>query len=162
MSTHTIAQFQLIPGSLEEIWAFFSDPSNLAVITPTYLDFKVRTRPGPDGLSGSATGAKIYDGQIIEYTIKPLLGIPLYWMTEITHIQEGSHFIDEQRFGPYQLWHHEHHFKTVAGGVEMRDMVYYRLPLWWLGDLAHALFVRRQLEGIFQFRKEKIEKLFPG
>jgi ligand-binding SRPBCC domain-containing protein len=153
MSTHTIAQIQLIPGSLEEIWAFFCDPSNLAVITPTYLDFKVL---------GAASGPSIYEGQLIEYTIKPLLGIPLYWMTEITHVQEGSHFIDEQRFGPYQLWHHEHRFKTVPGGVEMRDMVHYRLPLWGLGDLAHVLFVRRQLEGIFRFRKEKIKALFPA
>jgi ligand-binding SRPBCC domain-containing protein len=151
MSTHVITQIQVIPGSPERIWAFFCDPANLAIITPPYLDFQVKT--------GDA-GSHIYEGQIIEYTVKPILGIPLYWMTEITHVREGEYFIDEQRFGPYQLWHHEHYFKEVPGGVEMKDRVYYRLPLWGLGDLAHAVFVRRQLDGIFRFRKEKTMALF--
>jgi ligand-binding SRPBCC domain-containing protein len=99
----------------------------------------------------------MYAGQIIEYTVSPVLGIPLYWMTEITHVQEGRHFIDEQRFGPYQLWHHQHHFEAIPGGVLMRDIVHYKIPLGWLGDLAHFLFVKKQLQGIFSFRYQVIE-----
>jgi ligand-binding SRPBCC domain-containing protein len=106
MSTHVITQIQVIPGSPERIWAFFCDPANLAIITPPYLDFQVKT---------ADAGSHIYEGQIIEYTVKPILGIPLYWMTEITHVREGEYFIDEQRFGPYQLWHHEHYFKEGPG-----------------------------------------------
>ena len=102
----------------------------------------------------------MYPGQIIEYTVKPLLGIPLYWMTEITHVEEGKYFVDEQRFGPYSLWHHQHHFREVPGGVEMTDIVHYKIPLWILGDIANALFVRKQLQGIFDYRFKKVEELF--
>jgi ligand-binding SRPBCC domain-containing protein len=105
-------------------------------------------------------GAKMYPGQIIEYTVKPLFGIPLYWMTEITHVEEGKYFVDEQRFGPYSLWHHQHHFREVPGGVEMTDIVHYKIPLWILGDIANALFVRQQLQGIFDYRYKKVEELF--
>jgi hypothetical protein len=101
----------------------------------------------------------MYAGQIIEYTVKPLLGIPLYWMTEITHVQEGAYFVDEQRFGPYIMWHHQHHFKEVTGGVMMTDIVHYKIPLGFLGDIAHWLFVKKQLQGIFDFRfKAVIDK----
>ncbi|HAL94802.1 MAG TPA: hypothetical protein DCP55_02270, partial [Chitinophagaceae bacterium] len=93
-------------------------------------------------------------------TVKPLLGIPLYWMTEITHVQDMQYFIDEQRFGPYTLWHHQHHFKAIEGGVEMTDIVHYRIPLGPLGDLANALFVRAKLKKIFDFRYEAVENLF--
>ncbi|MCG7858958.1 SRPBCC family protein, partial [Flavihumibacter sediminis] len=107
-------------------------------------------------------GAKMYPGQIIEYTVKPLFGIPLYWMTEITHVEEGKYFVDEQRFGPYSLWHHQHHFREVPGGVEMTDIVHYKIPLWILGDIANALFVRKQLQGIFDYRFKKVNELFPS
>ena len=97
---------------------------------------------------------------MITYTVKPLLGIPLYWMTEITHVEPGKYFVDEQRAGPYALWHHQHHFKAVQGGVEMTDLLHYRLPLGPLGELANLLFVRRQLEKIFDFRREKLKAMF--
>ena len=102
----------------------------------------------------------MYPGQIIEYTVKPVLGIPLYWMTEITHVVDKQFFVDEQRFGPYTMWHHQHHFKAVDGGVEMTDIVHYKLPFWFLGDIANTLFVKKQLQGIFDFRWKKVEDLF--
>ena len=102
----------------------------------------------------------MYAGQIIEYTVKPILGIPLYWMTEITHVQDLQFFVDEQRFGPYTMWHHQHHFKAIDGGVEMTDIVHYKLPLWFLGDIANSAFVKKQLNGIFDYRFKKVEALF--
>jgi ligand-binding SRPBCC domain-containing protein len=102
----------------------------------------------------------MYAGQIIEYKVSPVLGIPIYWMTEITQVDDKKHFIDEQRFGPYSLWHHQHHFKEVPGGVEMTDIVHYKLPFWFLGDIAHSLFVKKQLQHIFNYRFKKVEELF--
>ena len=103
-------------------------------------------------------GSKMYPGQIIEYTVKPLLGIPLYWMTEITHVKEGAYFIDEQRFGPYTMWHHQHHFTAVQGGVKMEDIVHYKIPLGFLGDIAQVVLVKKQLQGIFDFRFQAVEQ----
>ena len=105
-------------------------------------------------------GEKMYAGQIIEYKVRPLLGIHLYWMTEITHVEDQKYFVDEQRFGPYNMWHHQHHFKPIDGGVEMTDIVHYKNPLWFLGDIANALFVKKQLEEIFEFRYQKVAELF--
>jgi ligand-binding SRPBCC domain-containing protein len=102
----------------------------------------------------------MYPGQIIEYTVKPVLGIPLYWMTEITHVEDHKYFVDEQRFGPYSMWHHQHHFKEIEGGVEMTDIVHYKLPLGILGDIAHALFVKAQLTHIFDYRFVAVDKKY--
>jgi ligand-binding SRPBCC domain-containing protein len=151
MSMYSIKTVQTIPVSLEKAWKFFSDPDNLSEITPTTMKFRIISKHH---------GEQMYAGQIIEYTVKPLLGIPLYWMTEITHMEDGKYFIDEQRFGPYSLWHHQHHFREVPGGVEMTDIVHYKLRFWLLGDLANSLFVRKQLQEIFRFRYLKIEELF--
>lgn len=147
---YSMRTVQFIPCTLEKAWAFFSNPANLAEITPDNLRFKIL----------SAGGGEMYPGQIIEYYVHPLLNIPLYWMTEITHVQPMKYFVDEQRFGPYSLWHHQHHFKEVTGGVEMTDIVHYKLPLWFLGDIANALFVKKQLKGIFDYRTEKVEAIF--
>ena len=105
-------------------------------------------------------GEEMYAGQIIEYTVRPLLGIPLYWMTEITHVKDKQYFIDEQRFGPYSLWHHQHHFTAIEGGVEMTDIVHYKLPLWFLGDIANLILVKNELKGIFNFRIKAVEERF--
>lgn len=140
-----------MPISLEEAWDFFSKPDNLKDITPNNLGFVIRSKHH---------GPRMYAGQVIEYTVSPVLGIPLYWMTEITHVQDKQFFVDEQRFGPYSLWHHQHHFEEVEGGVKMTDIVHYKLPLWWLGDIAHVLFVKAQLRQIFSFRYQKTEELF--
>jgi len=102
----------------------------------------------------------IYPGQIITYKVSPLLRIPLFWMTEITHVQEQQFFVDEQRKGPYRLWHHQHLFEQTAEGVLMTDIVHYELPFGFIGEMAHALFVKSQLDDIFEFRREKITALF--
>ena len=102
----------------------------------------------------------MYAGQIIEYKVSPVLGIPLYWMTEITHVEQHKFFVDEQRFGPYSMWHHQHHFREVPGGVEMTDIVHYKMPFWFLGDIANTLFVKKQLNDIFNYRFKAVEKIF--
>ena len=148
---YSLATLQKIPISLETAWDFFSKPDNLKDITPPSLGFNIISKHH---------GEKMYPGQVIEYKVKPILGIPLYWMTEITHVADKRYFIDEQRFGPYTLWHHQHHFKEIDGGVEMRDIVHYKLPLWFLGDIAHAVMVRAQLKKIFDYRFMAVEKRF--
>jgi ligand-binding SRPBCC domain-containing protein len=142
---------QFIPAPIEQVWEFFSNPANLKNITPSNLGFEIISKHH---------GTKIYAGQIIEYTVKPVLGIPLYWMTEITHVEPQKYFVDEQRFGPYTMWHHQHHFTSVPGGVEMTDIVHYKLPLWFLGDIAHAIFVKKQLQQIFNYRFIAADKYF--
>jgi len=152
MSVYTLKRVQRLPISLEKAWEFFSSPLNLKEITPSYMGFHVTSDP--------AFLQKMYAGQIITYTVKPLLGIPLFWMTEIKHVEPGQFFVDEQRVGPYAIWHHQHHFRAIPGGVEMTDLVHYKIPLGWLGDFANWLFVQRQLNGIFDFRWKKLEELF--
>jgi ligand-binding SRPBCC domain-containing protein len=151
MSVHVLKTVQKLPVSLEEAWSFFSHPKNLAVMTPEYLNLR---------FTNELFGEEMYPGQVMTYRVKPLLGIPLFWMTEITHVVPDRFFVDEQRFGPYSLWHHQHHFREITGGVEMTDLVHYKLPLGFLGDIANSLFVRRQLDGIFRFRVQKVEELF--
>jgi ligand-binding SRPBCC domain-containing protein len=142
---------QNIPTTLQLAWQFFSEPGNLKDITPTAMGFVVRSKHHEKTM---------YPGQIIEYTVKPLFGIPVYWMTEITHVVEEKFFVDEQRFGPYTLWHHQHHFKAIEGGVEMTDIVHYKIPYWFIGDIANAVFIRQQLKKIFDFRYSTIEEKF--
>lgn len=140
-----------MPISLDQAWDFFSKPDNLKEITPANLGFNIISKHH---------GPTMYPGQIIEYTVKPILGIPLYWMTEITHVIDKQFFVDEQRFGPYTLWHHQHHFKAIDGGVEMTDIVHYKLPLWFLGDIAQVILVKSQLSEIFNHRYKAVEDRF--
>jgi ligand-binding SRPBCC domain-containing protein len=142
---------QKIPVDLSSAWDFFSRPENLNAITPEKLGFKIRS-----GLYGET----MYAGQIIEYTVKPILGIALYWMTEITHVQDKVYFVDEQRFGPYSLWHHQHHYKQIKDGIEMTDIVHYKIPFWFVGDVANALFVQKQLKYIFEYRHQAIKEKY--
>ncbi len=151
MATFSLKTVQLIPVDIDTAWEFFSNPANLQAITPKNLGFKILSKHHGD---------KMYPGQIIEYKVSPVLGIPMYWMTEITHVKDKEFFVDEQRFGPYQLWHHQHHFKVVEGGVEMTDIVHYRNPLGFLGNIANTLFVKAQLKQIFEFRFKVVEELF--
>ena len=150
-NVYSLKTIQKIPISLDQAWDFFSKPDNLKDITPSNLGFNIISKDH---------GSTMYPGQIIEYTVKPVLGIPLYWMTEITHVADKQYFVDEQRFGPYSLWHHQHHFKAVDGGVEMTDIVHYKLPFWILGDIANTLFVKKQLDTIFNYRFQAVEKRF--
>lgn len=151
MAVHSLKTVQNIPVPVAEAWPFFSNPGNLASITPSYLDFTIVSHH---------QGTVMYPGQIIEYTIKPFFGVPVYWMTEIMHVHQEKYFVDEQRFGPYSFWHHQHHFRPIEGGVEMTDIVHYKVPLYIAGRVANSIFVRRQLRKIFTFRFDKVESVF--
>lgn len=148
---HTLQTTQFIKSDINTVWKFMSSPKNLAAITPEYMQFEVLSDLG---------GGIMYPGQIIEYNVKPLLGIKLHWVTEITHVQDLQFFVDEQRFGPYKFWHHKHFLKQVNGGVEMFDFVHYQLPLGLLGILGNELFVKKQLQQVFDYRFKAVDKLF--
>ena len=148
---YVLKRVQGLPIPVEKAWDFFSHPKNLDALTPPSLNLK---------FTNELFGEAMYPGQVITYNVKPVLGIPLFWMTEITHVAKPHFFVDEQRRGPYALWHHEHHFKPVAGGVEMTDLIHYAIPFGVLGRLAHALFVKKQLNEIFAYRYQKAETLF--
>lgn len=150
MKLYSLKTVQKLPISIEEAWRFFSDPKNLKVITPDYMGFDIT----------SGGDRPMFSGQIIQYVVQPVAGIKTKWVTEITHVHEPYHFVDEQRFGPYDLWHHKHFFKEIQGGVEMEDIVDYKLPFGILGRLAHKPLVRKKLEEIFSFRREKLLELF--
>jgi ligand-binding SRPBCC domain-containing protein len=152
VAVYSLKRLQQIPAPLPEVWNFFSSAANLQAITPPDMNFRIISKlTAKDG---------IYAGQLIEYKISPIMGIPLYWMTEITYVKEQVYFVDEQRFGPYRMWHHQHHFKEITGGVEMTDIVHYKNPFWVIGDIANSLFVKNKLEKIFEYRRRKIEELF--
>ena len=141
---------QQLPIELDAAWAFFSNPQNLAEITPPELHLVVENEL-PD---------RMHPGVLICYRVKPLLGIPVHWVTEITHVEEGRLFVDEQRFGPYRFWHHQHHFLPIEGGVEMRDIIHYKLPLGPLSFLADSFVVGGQLRRIFSYREEALVQRF--
>ena len=141
---------QRLPISVSEAWNFLSNPGNLKSITPDYMGFKILDDHEP----------KMYAGQIIKYIVTPVLGIPTTWVTEITHVEDQKYFVDEQRFGPYALWHHKHFIKKIPGGVEMTDIVDYKLPFGLLGRIAHPILVKRKLNEIFEYRYHKLIKLF--
>lgn len=147
---YSIHKFQKLPITLQEAWDFISAPKNLAVITPDSMGFNT--------LSGDERA--MYPGQIIHYTITPLLGLKLEWVTEITHVVDKSFFVDEQRYGPYEFWHHKHFIREIPGGVEMEDIVHYKIPMGILGRLAHPVLVKPKLEEIFEYRQKKLIELF--
>ncbi len=149
MNIFTLHTKQNLPISMENAWDFFSDPKNLGHITPPHLGFKILSEDRP-----------MYAGQIIEYTVTPLLGIKMNWVSEITHVDRPSFFVDEQRFGPYSLWHHKHFIKEIDNGVEIEDIVHYKLPMGFLGEWVHPFLVKPKLDEIFKFRKEKLIELF--
>ena len=151
MSIHTMRATQIIPATVEECWKFFANPRNLGTITPPELDFQTLGELPPE----------IYPGLMIEYRVRPLFGIPLGWLTEITHVEPPHRFVDEQRAGPYAVWHHEHTFTALAGGrTEMRDLVHYVLPFGPLGNLAHPFLVAPALQRIFAFREKAVRERF--
>jgi ligand-binding SRPBCC domain-containing protein len=137
---------------MQDAWDFFSSPQNLSVITPARMNFKILSMTG---------GNKMFAGQVIQYKVSVLPLVRVKWVTEITQVNEPHLFVDEQRTGPYSLWHHEHHFKEVPGGLEMTDHLTYAIPFRFLGELAHSLFVERELKGIFDYRYKTLQQLFP-
>lgn len=150
MKIYQMHSKQCLPITLDEAWTFLSNPANLQVITPKYMGFEI--------ISGA--DRPMFSGQIIQYIVKPILGIPVKWVSEITHVSDKKYFVDEQRFGPYALWHHKHFIKEIPGGVEMEDIIDYKVPLGFLGQLVHPFLVRPQLEEIFEFRRKKLIEIF--
>ncbi len=150
MKVYQLRKKQILNTSLEEAWAFFSTPKNLNEITPADMNFKI--------LDGS--DESMFAGQIIRYKINPIANIPLSWVTEITHCQPKKYFIDEQRFGPYKLWHHMHRFTEIEEGVLMEDILHYALPFGWLGGVIAGKFVEKKVNNIFNHRFNELEKVF--
>ena len=152
MALKTLKSTLFLPITPEQAWTFFSSPRNLNEITPADMTFHI-TSEIPD---------EMYEGLFITYKLKPFLNIPVSWVTEITHIKNQSYFIDEQRVGPYRIWHHEHHFREVTGGVEMTDILHYDVGKSIFGWMASKLFVDQRVKEIFEFREKKLRELFPG
>jgi ligand-binding SRPBCC domain-containing protein len=147
---HKLYNKQFLPIDIKLAWEFFSSPKNLSKITPSYMDFQIT----------SELPEEMYEGMIITYTVKPVAGIPVNWVTEISHTRKPYFFIDTQLSGPYKLWHHQHLFKEVKNGIEMEDIVHYKLPFGILGNIANFLFVKKQLEGIFNYRQNILSEIF--
>ena len=150
MKIYTLHKKQQLPISLDTAWKFLSNPKNLKIITPDYMSFNIV----------SHIDRPLYTGQIIQYIMTPLLGIKTKWVSEITHIEEKKYFVDEQMYGPYALWHHKHFIKEIEGGVEMEDIIDYKVPLGILGQIVHPYIVKPKLEEIFNYRQQKLEELF--
>lgn len=150
MKLYQLRAKQAFPITTKEAWDFLSNPKNLKVITPDHMGFNI--------LSG--TDRPMFQGQIIQYIVKPFPGYSTKWVTEITHVKEGEYFVDEQRFGPYALWHHKHFIKEIDGGVEMEDIIDYKIPFGILGQLAQPIIVKKQLQQIFEYRETKLNELF--
>ncbi|MBQ0733075.1 SRPBCC family protein [Aquimarina celericrescens] len=150
MKIYTLKAKQKLPITVDKAWKFLSDPKNLKTITPDYMGFQI--------ISGA--DREMYSGQIIQYIVTPVAGIKSKWVTEITHVQDKEYFVDEQRFGPYALWHHKHFLKEIPGGVEMEDIIDYKVPFGILGQLVHPILVKPKLKEIFQYREKKLIELF--
>ena len=151
MKIYQLEKKQKIPGTIEKVWDFISSPHNLKKISPPYMGFEITSNNLPE---------KMYPGMIISYKVSPLLGIKLTWVTEITHVKEMEFFVDEQRIGPYSIWHHQHKIEPVENGVLMSDIVTYKPPLGILGGLSNQLFIKSQLEKIFNYRETALENIF--
>jgi ligand-binding SRPBCC domain-containing protein len=151
MAVFQLKTEQKIPAGLEEVWDFISSPANLKEITPEHMGFDIISGDLPE---------KMYPGMMITYKVSPLLGIRMTWVTEITHVKEMEFFVDEQRVGPYAMWHHEHRLTAIDGGVLMNDIVTYRPPFGILGKLANTMIIKKQLDSIFRYRERAVEKIF--
>lgn len=149
-SVYRLHTVQKVPITVKQAWDFLSDPKNLKEITPNYMGFHI--------ISGA--DRPMFAGQIIQYIVTPILGIKTNWVTEITHMVENQYFVDEQRFGPYALWHHTHFIKEIPGGVEMEDIIDYKVPFGILGRLVHPILVAPKLNEIFDYRRKKLIELF--
>ena len=150
MKIYRLETIQNLPISKSHAWDFLSNPKNLKRITPDYMGFKI--------INGTAD--KMYAGQIIQYMVTPVMGIPTKWVTEITHVDDGNYFVDEQRFGPYSLWHHKHFIKAIKNGVEMKDIIDYKIPLGIIGRIAQPILVAPKIKEIFEYRKNALIELF--
>lgn len=151
MGVYQFKREQQFNQSTEELWNFICDPKNLKRITPAYMGFDITSKTVPDTM---------YPGLIISYRVSPLLGIKTKWVTEISQVDQGRYFVDEQRIGPYKLWHHQHHLIPNENGTLMVDIVTYSPPLGFLGGLANVLFIKKRLNQIFEFRRIALDQIF--
>jgi ligand-binding SRPBCC domain-containing protein len=151
MGFYQLHKTQKVPASIDEVWDFISQPGNLKKITPPYMGFNITSK---------LLEKEMYPGMIISYKVSPVLGIKMTWVTEITHVIEKEYFVDEQRIGPYTMWHHEHKIEEIKGGVLMTDIVSYKPPFGFIGSIANALLIKKQLKEIFDFRKKAVEEIF--
>lgn len=151
MGFYQLHETQKVPATIDEVWDFISSPLNLKKITPGYMGFDI---------TSELLTPQMYPGMIISYTVSPVLGIKMTWVTEITHIKDKEYFVDEQRIGPYAMWHHEHKLEPIEGGVLMTDIVSYKPPFGFLGSVANSVLIKRQLQNIFNYRNSAIEKIF--
>ena len=140
---------QKINTDLSNLWEFISSPKNLSKITPNYMDFNIKSK----------IPNKMYEGLIISYTVKPILGIKLNWVTEITHIKDKNYFVDEQRSGPYKMWHHEHILEETNDGIIMKDIISYIPPYGIIGLILNKLFIKKQVKEIFQYRTKILDNI---
>lgn len=150
MGFYQLKKTQILNQPIEKIWAFMADPQNLKKITPDYMGFDITTE----------ISAEMYQGMIISYKVSPLLGIKTTWVTEITHIEEGKYFVDEQRIGPYVMWHHEHILEKHEKGTLMKDIVSYKPSFGFLGSIANSILIKRKLNEIFDYRTKILEEMF--
>lgn len=151
MGFYQLHTTQKVPATIDEVWNFISSPANLKKITPSYMGFDITSKN---------TGEKMYPGMIITYKVSPVFGIKMNWVTEITHVKEKEYFVDEQRSGPYSIWHHEHKIEPIDGGVLMTDIVSYKPPMGFLGSIANSLLIKKQLKEIFNFREKALIEIF--
>jgi ligand-binding SRPBCC domain-containing protein len=143
---------QNLPIPLAEAWDFFSSPLNLSKIIPAKVNLIIT--------SNFTADTKIYPGMLISYKVSPIAGIKMNWVTEITHVKDHIYFVDEQRTGPYAMWHHEHHFKEINGGVHMTDILTYAIPYGIIGQLANKILVDKEIKDLFAYRLEAVNNLF--
>ncbi|NPD45436.1 MULTISPECIES: SRPBCC family protein [unclassified Lentimicrobium] len=153
MAFYQFYREQMISASIDEVWDFISSPQNLKKITPKEMGFDIRTKDLPN---------RIYEGMIISYTVKPILGIKTNWVTEITHVKDKEYFVDEQRIGPYSMWHHQHMIKKQGNHVIMKDIDSYQPPFGFLGAMANKMIIENKLNEIFDYRTQVLNKLFPS
>lgn len=151
MGFYQFKRLQVVNADLDTLWEFIANPANLKKITPDYMGFEI--------ISDSPT-EKMYEGMIIAYKVTPLMGIKTTWVTEITKVKERQFFVDEQRMGPYKMWHHEHHIEESAAGVLMTDIVSYQPPFGILGNLANKMIIKKKLNEIFEYRKKVLDEMF--
>ena len=151
MGFYQLHKTQKIPATIDQVWDFISSPANLKKITPEYMGFNITSK---------LLSEKMYPGMIISYKVSPVLGIKMTWVTEITQVKEKEYFVDEQRVGPYSIWHHEHKIEPIEGGVLMTDIVSYQPPFGFLGSIANSILIKKQLKEIFDYRVEAVEKMF--
>lgn len=150
MKIYTVHKKQQLPISVDEGWEFLSNPRNLKIITPSYMSFDI--------ISGAEK--PMFAGQIIQYLVTPIFGIKTKWVSEITQLVEKKYFVDIQLYGPYAMWHHKHFINEIEGGIELEDIIDYKVPLGILGQLVHPFLVKPKLEEIFNYRQQKLEEIF--